>query len=91
MHNNGSHCPKCGLKYAINPDAPKYQYGELSASERRKIANERRVEVYEVCRYCGGTPPHNVYNEVWKCPCGSLCIGLPIKVGGMIDHGYDVP
>lgn len=87
----GSHCPACGLKYSLNPDAPEWQYRKLSQGERGKIASERGVHVYEVCCYCGGTPPHNVYNEVWKCDCGNLSIGLPIKVGGLIDHGYDVP
>lgn len=57
----------------------------------KEIARKRMVYAYDVCPYCGGTPPHNVYNEVWKCSCGHLGVGLPTMVGGMIDHGYDVP
>ena len=90
-YKNGSHCPNCGLKYAQNPNAPEWQYKELSASERKKIASKRGVYACDVCKYCGGTPPHNVYNELWKCSCGSLLIGLPVLVAGLIDHGYDVP
>jgi len=78
-------------KIYFNPEAPEWQYKELTPRERKKIASEKGVEVYNVCKYCGGTPPHNVYNEVWKCGCGSLCVGLPVMVGGLIDHGYDVP
>lgn len=87
----GSHCPNCGLKYTRNPNAPEWRYRELSAEERKEIASKKGVYVYDVCKYCGDTPPHNVYNAVWECRCGNLSIGLPIMVGGLIDHGYDVP
>ena len=90
-YRNGSHCPGCGIKYTVSPNAPEWQYKALTAWERTKIASKKGVHAYDVCRYCSGTPPHDIYNEVWKCACGSLVIGLPIKVGGVIDHGYDVP